>query len=300
MVKIISECETLFASEQNLANTINYAEALIKSDKIADGMVIFKDYEKKFINNPYFLMSHAKALKYTGKKTDSVNKLIKAQSIKSGLPLWTYHETQKLSYASYIAFNKKLGYTPIPKNGSSSLSKIYVKITQNIETINPHQYYDNPYFVTKKITDIDISETTFCVVRDPIERLISYYLGNIIKRGSLEQISKSKALYGISTKPTISEFFENLDKYIYCYSDVHHHTLPQSAYIEPIRKFNPILIKLENLDQFINSSDILKNAYTGRLMKGKSSKKAEEKLRKVSAEGMQIINKFIDSDMKYF
>lgn len=300
MTKAISKYEPLFIREKSLSNTINYAEALIKTGRHEDGISIFEDHEKKFNENPFFLMSHSKALKYLGKKADSLNKLKKAQSIKSGLPLWTYYETGQLTCASYIAFSQQLGYVPIPKNGSSTLSKIYVQITENKNTINPHQFYENPYFVTRKISEINFSETSLCVLREPVERLISYYLGNIIKRSSLEPSEESKDLYGISSKPSISEFFENLDKYIYCYSDVHHHTLPQSAYVEPIRKLNPIFVRLENLDQFITSTDILANSYTERLMKGHSPQKTENEFKKISPEGIKRINKFVQSDMKYF
>lgn len=150
-------------------------------------------------------------------------------------PLWIQSIAGCMDEASYIQFDG-LVYFPIPKNASSTLCAAWVAHQHGEITINPHAYFKNPYFETHTIDDNISQQQGFAIIRDPCERLASYYKGNIIERNSLANWAKGRAKYcSLSTKPSWQEFIANFFAYNLCFPDVHHHCLPQHCYIQPAR-----------------------------------------------------------------
>jgi hypothetical protein len=96
----------------------------------------------------------------------------------------------------------------------------------------PHHWF-NVYETSQTIDVPDLEHYfSFTVIRDPIGRLISYYQKNIIEEGSLvKELDMNRAQEIMPTRPSLEEFIKRLRSYIFYFDDVHHHTLPQSAYI---------------------------------------------------------------------
>lgn len=161
-------------------------------------------------------------------------------------PLWVYYFSDyDASY--YTKISNEYYFTAIPKNGSTTFKSLFLKIISNKDVVNPHQHYDNPFFMLPlhKKTDLDNGKRIL-ITRDPSKRFFSYYRKNIIEMGSLEKefgLKKSDTeseidILGMSSRPSLDFFCKNFWSYCYAFNDVFHHLLPQEAYIDKSRKYD--------------------------------------------------------------
>ena len=121
-------------------------------------------------------------------------------------------------------------YSPIPKSGSTSLKALFAKPGQR-----PHRVFAGPRLRSDRIalatTDTE-NYYRFAIVRDDIERLVSYHATNIVGSESLRRAAGGRdSHFGLPTVPTIDELVENLSVYQYVFLDVLHHTLPSRAHL---------------------------------------------------------------------
>ncbi len=180
-------------------------------------------------------------------------------------------------------------YTPIPKNGSTSL-KSYLLNKKNITDVNPHSYFGNPYFSAKRISNTNEFKKVI-VLRDPIDRVISYHKKNILEADSLSEevgIEGLKKLYGLTLKPTLNEFIERIELYVMCFNDVFHHILPQAAYIESIEDYDYVvdISDVDSLVQYVSKHIGFDDVSAPEKMVGKKSKNIDisgENLKKLAS-----------------
>jgi hypothetical protein len=71
----------------------------------------------------------------------------------------------------------------------------------------------------------------FIIVRPPIDRIRSFYWGNIVKRDHLiTDTNGRESFHGLSTKPTYEEFLEKFEDYRRTFVTVRNHTDALTAY----------------------------------------------------------------------
>ncbi len=148
-------------------------------------------------------------------------------------PLWLKYATGVPAHDVIVLDRYGIAYCPMPKNASSSIKARMNYLMRGTNDVYAHRFFTNVY-ETSQTTDLpDLSDYfSFTVIRDPVERLLSYYQKNIIEEDSLaRELENSRVREIMSTHPSIDEFVGQLESYIFYFDDAHHHTLPQSAYI---------------------------------------------------------------------
>jgi tetratricopeptide (TPR) repeat protein len=175
----------------------------------------------------------------------------KAVEIDPGEPTWAHYGAGGSAPDFVISEELRLCYAPMPKCASSSVKAAILKLTKGIQTVNPHAFYQNPFFGTQKIDPSTFKDLyKFTIVRDPVDRLISYHRRNVIHDESLMKEVVSDSAFGLPTKPTFAEFVTRLDDYCLCFNDVRHHTLPQAAYLRDFfTEFDEVFL-FEHMSEF--------------------------------------------------
>lgn len=151
-------------------------------------------------------------------------------------PLWLKYAAGLPAHDVIMLDRYGIAYCPMPKNASSSIKARINFLMRGTNDVYSHRFFTNVY-ETSQITDLpDLKACfSFTVIRDPVERLLSYYQKNIIEEGTLErELENSRAPQIIATRPPIEVFVDQLESYIFYFDDVHHHTLPQSAYVASV------------------------------------------------------------------
>lgn len=130
--------------------------------------------------------------------------------------------------------DKQLIYIPIPKCGSSTVKNLFsFCIHGETQAEFIHFHYTDLYRI------IDFSEILtkyknyykFTIVRDPIERLVSYYFKNIVSTKSLQLEGCGKSVSNkLKVIPSAYEFEKLFFEYRRVFRDFRHHTDPQYLY----------------------------------------------------------------------
>ncbi len=88
------------------------------------------------------------------------------------------------------------------------------------------------------------------VVRNPIERVRSFYHGNILKRDHLvRDTGGKKTFYGLATKPTYQEFLSNFDAYRRTFITVRNHTDEITSFIGKKVSDYDFIVPVRNLSE---------------------------------------------------
>jgi hypothetical protein len=126
-------------------------------------------------------------------------------------------------------------YIPVPKCGSSSVKDSFHRLLNGKyvgESVHS-KLGDVEILVKFSNLDEEYKDTyKFCVVRDPIERLRSYYKKNIIEEKSLVAESKYVNIPGqLSLLPSYQEIIKNFYQYRSLFRDFRHHTDPLTGFL---------------------------------------------------------------------
>lgn len=126
----------------------------------------------------------------------------------------------------------KLLYFPVRKCGCTSLYNMMRGLNGKPpagEDVHADQKHELVTFET--LRNDYAGWHTLLVVRDPIERVRSYYHGNIIGRDHLVvDTGGRESFYGLSTNPDYETFIKNLDAYRRTFIVVRNHTDPITAF----------------------------------------------------------------------
>ncbi|MBL4790772.1 MAG: sulfotransferase family 2 domain-containing protein [Kordiimonadaceae bacterium] len=124
-------------------------------------------------------------------------------------------------------------YFPAPKCGSTSIRNM-LNILDGEANVGEyiHDQPDRYELIDHNQLDEEFPDhRKLVIVRDPIERVRSYYFGNIEERDQLKiDVGGKDSFYGLSTKPSYDEFLDRFMAYRRVFITVRHHTEPATSY----------------------------------------------------------------------
>jgi tetratricopeptide (TPR) repeat protein len=259
---------------QELPGYINLGSLLAKIGNLEEATAILKQAIQQAPNQAIAYVSLASLYLKHGDLSNAQPLFTKAIELDKNQPLWVYYNAG-IPASDIIDFQEyKIAYIPIPKCASSTLKSIFYKLKTGEDTINPHPFYNNPFFKTQN-RNIETYQDyfKFVIIRDPIKRFISYYYKNIMGDQSLQNhFGCQRFAFNLDCLPDINFFIEHLEDYIYAFIDVRHHTLCQSAYITDLNQYDFVcdIGNLENLTNNLNEI-VGQNLTFSTLMKSKKN-----------------------------
>lgn len=133
---------------------------------------------------------------------------------------------------------KKILFIPIPKCGSSTIKNYFTSAIFG-ETYGETVHFKHPeIYRTVSATEIDTKYRDyyrFSAVRDPMSRLVSYYVRNVVG-GSLRREAHGRETFlDFPTRPGPKQFAFGFHHYRQLFKDFRHHTDPVCRYLDPFR-----------------------------------------------------------------
>lgn len=137
---------------------------------------------------------------------------------------------------SYVLLSKahKVAYFPVRKCSSTSLHNVMAVL--NGHAPKGENVHDNvrQYHVIKRDHQREhlAGYYSVLVVRSPVDRIRSFYQGNIVGRDHLVRDTDGKErFYGLNTKPSYEEFLADFHGYRRTFLTVRNHTDPLTRYV---------------------------------------------------------------------
>lgn len=136
----------------------------------------------------------------------------------------------------------KIAYMALPKAGCSTVKRALAQIDLGV-TVDPgaaddvdvwHRLYPTVRFRPHRWGAV-ADHWRFCVVRDPVKRLMSVYTNRVVQFGDLHNSRKMKWPWfaHLSPAPDPDFFFRHLEEYMRASSVIRHHVLPAELFIGP-------------------------------------------------------------------
>jgi Sulfotransferase family len=137
------------------------------------------------------------------------------------------------SYA-LLSEDHKLAYFPVRKCSSTSLHNVMAIL--NGGAARGEDIHDNvvQYNLVDRAQDKGSAADyfRFLLVRSPVDRVRSFYQGNIAGRDHLVRDSGGRdSFYGLKTKPSYEEFLDKFEAYRRTFLTVRNHTDPLSGFV---------------------------------------------------------------------
>ena len=271
---------------------------LVKLGEHEKGISILQEAVQKFPKNPTAHVFFGAALIKLGEKKLARDMFEAAINLDPTQPLWVYYGALKQAFDIIGVETYKIAYSPIPKCASSTIKSVFYQLETGQNTVNPHPYYNNPFFKTQQKSLKDYQDYyKFVVIRDPIKRFLSYYSKNIINSQSLVNHYGGKSFaFGLDCIPNINFFIDNLEDYIYAFIDVRHHTLCQSAYLgESLDKYD-FVCKLEDFSNLTKKLNDMIDEQLEFPVLMKSKENIANHFPSLSLESLQKLVKFYQKD----
>lgn len=158
---------------------------------------------------------------------------------------------------------RDLFYVPIPKVACTTLKHLCFYIQNK-------KQFENFVFGTKKFSIHTLSPTVahkcwkksnimqdhavinlafkFCVVRNPVKRLLSCYSNRVLYHNDLKHnIDELKSLK-LSVKPSLDEFVDQFQQYFEISPSIYHHARPMCAYLSRESSFYHKIYDISEID----------------------------------------------------
>jgi hypothetical protein len=133
----------------------------------------------------------------------------------------------------------KLAYMALPKAGCSSVKEALARIDpavtlpaeHDITVETWHAIYPTQRFRKHRWIDLD-GHFRFCVVRDPIKRLLSVYTNRVLEFGDLRNSRNIRRGHvDLPVDPDPDFFFTNLEAYKAASSSINHHAIAADIFL---------------------------------------------------------------------
>ena len=193
--------------------------------------------------------------------------------------------------------DKKILFIAIPKCGSSTVKNYFTK------AIYGHGYKETVHFQHPELYRIVTAEemrTTykdyfrFSIIRDPLDRLVSYFAGNVTRLSLRNEAMARLEFMGLPTKPGPRQFAMSFHQYRQFFKDFRHHTDPIHGYLDPFRR---VLDKIYGMDELPKIRKTLSDRYDCALEDDRSMvSKPEEQDKKVCAQAVKILKDWYGRD----
>ena len=137
------------------------------------------------------------------------------------------------SYA-LLSKNHNVAYFPVRKCSSTSLHNVMALLDGGVpKGEDIHGSVASYEMIDRRAQRQRLADyMSVLIVRSPIDRVRSYFEGNIAGREHLELDTGGKdSFYGLSTRPSYEEFLENFQAYRRTFITVRNHTDPLTGYV---------------------------------------------------------------------
>ena len=148
---------------------------------------------------------------------------------------------------SAILEAQNLAYISAPKCACTSVKELIFRIENNCNfnkirdkrgairlQINGQRRYIHDFYPTVPYSEqpqhILSKLNNFCIVRNPLERLVSCYRNRVLRYGELKPETIAHLAIDAPTDPDLNQFVEHLDQYTKA-PQIHHHTLPLTHFL---------------------------------------------------------------------
>ena len=152
----------------------------------------------------------------------------------------------------YISHKHKVLFMPIPKSGCTTTKRLLWYMDSGFI---PKGDIHNAH-VTKEFNNLSVLINNaelddyykFCVVRDPVNRLISAYNHRVLVLGEIKNSQKVNNTTGLPNEPTFKQFVRRLGEYKKKVPVINHHVLPMHEFIGEDPNFYYKIYKLSNIN----------------------------------------------------
>ena len=166
---------------------------------------------------------------------------------------------------SAILQAQNLAYISAPKCACTSIKELIFRIENNCNfnkirdqrgairlQINGQRHYIHDFYPTIPYTEqpkhILNKLQNFCVVRNPLDRLVSCYRNRVIRYGELKAEKIAHLDIDAPSDPDLNQFVQHLDQYIKA-PQIHHHTLPLTHFLGNNKDAYTRIFNLETIQQ---------------------------------------------------
>lgn len=155
----------------------------------------------------------------------------------------------------------KLAYLPVPKIACTSLKEVFYRIengqdfvpaVRNSGMFHIHHFYPTPPFRNVPRGRIK-DHYRFCVVRDPLKRLLSCYSNRVLHHRELaaRHLSTEAIAAGAIPDPDLETFVERLEIYRKHSAQILHHSEPQVVFLGPDTGYFSHIYQMAELPRLI-------------------------------------------------
>ena len=155
---------------------------------------------------------------------------------------------------------RKILYIPIPKCASSSVKNYFTfALYQKNYGEFVHSYHLEMYKIINlsEIQTLYKDYNKFTVVRNPLERVISYFTKNIRTQALVIEAHSSEKFLGLETMPSIFNIFFKFHQYRQSFIDFRHHTDPILGYLGDFAKH----LKIYRMHELNDIKELLEDTY---------------------------------------
>ncbi|MDJ0820894.1 MAG: sulfotransferase family 2 domain-containing protein [Paracoccaceae bacterium] len=155
----------------------------------------------------------------------------------------------------------KIAYVPLPKAGCSSVKEALARLDPQVEippedqitTMTWHSIHPTRRFRAHRIVPLQ-HYWRFCVVRDPIRRLMSIYTNRVLQHKDVWNSAGVRdgrpGLPKLSRTPDPDTFYSNLRAYMDASSAIKHHAMSALVFLGPnLQRHYSVVYRTEDMGE---------------------------------------------------
>ena len=152
----------------------------------------------------------------------------------------------------YISHGHKVLFMPVPKSGCTTVKKLLWYMDSGFYT-DKNIHGSNPTKEFKEVSDIIRDKNLdgyhkFCVVRDPVDRLISAYNHRVLMLGEIRDCEQVRNTLNLPNEPTFQQFVNRLNDYKDKSEVIKHHVQPMCDFLGEDPEIYDRIYKMSEID----------------------------------------------------